>query len=129
MIKINITEELIKILPLVQIQTENLDDEPTVHGEGYMVGVKMNDPFYLSDVIPNIIYSWGLQDRGKIIGGELEFPADLVEKAWNTFEYLNYNIQDILSILLYTSDKGGIKPGLYKSKNKTPGIWEYVENE
>jgi hypothetical protein len=117
MIKIELTKEIISLLGQIKIeQTEN--------------GVKIinDDLFYISDVLQTSMMVWGeydnhIKDTEKSFDGRI-WNEKLENKAWNTYDYITENLGEIMSIVLANAEKG-IKPGIYKRKEKEPGLWSY----
>ena len=46
-----------------------------------------------------------------------EYPKELKEYMWGLYNTLVDNMEYIISLVLYYSDKGGISPGTYKCKD------------
>jgi hypothetical protein len=117
MIKIELTEEIISLLGHIKTeQTEN------------GVKIEKNDLFYISDVLHTAMMVWGeydnhIKDTEKSFDGRM-WDKKLEDKAWNTYDYITENLGEIISIVL-TNVKNEIKPGIYKRKEKEPGLWMY----
>jgi len=122
MVKINLTQDILKILPLVKI-TNNEEWKNHVIVSG--------DLFWGGTVIENIMQAWGKFDE-HIPGTDLleegrMWDMELEKNAWDTYEYICNNLSDIISIIFYTLPN--VKEGVYTRKSRTPGIWEFKEFE
>jgi len=127
MIKINLTEEIIKILPLVKITkdvyAEKLVSPPIPTQWDFKIDPK--DMFWGGTVMENFMQAWGTY-KDHVTNGEFEdkiWSKELEAKAWETYDYIVDNLDDIISIIFYTLPN--VKPGVYKRRKKEPGIWEY----
>jgi hypothetical protein len=121
MIKINLTKEILSVLPFIKVDKYDTTDDAA---GAFISG---NDFFWGGTVVENMMQAWGkfndhvpveeFSDEGRVWDKELE------DKAWDTFEYIQNNMDDIISIIFYHLPN--IKEGVYTRKNRTPGIWEY----
>jgi len=117
MIKIEITEDILNVLG--QIKINNINGG---------VDILTNDLFYTSDVLSTIMMVWGkydnhIKDTEKSFDGRI-WNNELEDKAWNTYNYIINNLNDIISIVM-TNAVNGVKVGIYKRKDKEPGLWQY----
>ena len=48
------------------------------------------------------------------------FPEELEDKMYSLYEYIYENLEDIISLVFYFMNKGGITSGTYQNKNN---IW------
>jgi len=120
MIKINLTQDIIKVLPLIKIT--KVDEVTPCKYE-----IVSNDLFHGGTVVENFMQAWGKYDE-HIPGSELSeegrmWNEELEKKAWDTYDYIINHFDDIFSIIFYTIPN--VKEGTYSRKKKTPGIWEY----
>ena len=125
MIKINLTKDILQVLPLIKIT--KVDDDTDIKSG---IEIKSTDLFWGGTVLENIMQAWGFYedniehgDEGKI------WNRDLEQKAWDTYDYIIKNLDNIISIILYTPYNMEIKEGVYSRNKKTPGIWIYSESE
>jgi hypothetical protein len=120
MVRIKITQELIDLLNCIKINQTEKGCE-----------IIKNDLFYISDVISTSMMAWGkndnyIKDSEKSFDGK-RWDEDLENKAWDTYDYIVKNLDEIISIVL-SNAKTGIKPGVYYRKTKEPGLWNYDEH-
>ena len=127
MVKINLTNDILKVLPLIKITKT---EEPEF---GSYAGSKisMNDFFWGGTVLENFMQAWGKYDE-HVSGSEQSeegryWSEELENKAWNTFDYIVSNLADIISIIF--SNLPNVKEGVYSRRTKSPGIWNYTPFE
>ena len=53
------------------------------------------------------------------------YPEELENHMWDLYEYIWSNIEVILGLVLYFSNKGGLTPGEYKINHETE-TWEKI---
>jgi len=114
MIKINLTEDIIKVLPLIKITKSE-----------EIIGCEINsrDMFWGGTVVENFMQAWGKFDKHVTINEEKIWDEELEKKAWETYDYIIDNMDDIISIIFYTLPN--IKEGVYSRRKKEPGIWNF----
>ena len=132
MVTINLTREVIEVLPFIKISKK--DDDSGVE-------IINKDLFWGGTVLENFMHAWG-KYNDHIPGSELteegrRWDEELENKVWDTYNYMCDNMSDIISIVFYNVKEQlcgkydpdvaifNIRPGEYKRKTKTPGIWEY----
>jgi hypothetical protein len=117
MVKIEITQDILDLLNQIKIQqTENGCEVLNV------------DLYYISDVLHTSMMSWGIydnhiKDTEKSFDGRM-WEEELENRAWNAYDYIVENLNEIISIVM-SNAKNGVKPGIYKRKDKEPGLWQY----
>jgi hypothetical protein len=117
MVKIEITQDILDLLNQIKVQkTENGCE------------IIKNDLYYISDVLHTSMMSWGqydnhIKDTEKSFDGRM-WEEELESRAWNTYTYITENLNEIISVVM-SNTKNGMKPGIYKRKNKELGLWQY----
>jgi hypothetical protein len=116
MIKVEIKPALLKVLPLIKV---NCDSD---------IIVDKNDLLYISDVLPTFAHALGYSDNyiPATQFQEKRWSQTVEDEIWELFNYIKNNVNNIISILLFTAETG-IKCGTYKSTNKLSGIWKFEE--
>ena len=121
MIKISLTDDIIKVLPLIKISKKEDDS-------GFEI--ISNNLFWGGTVLENIMQAWGKYDE-HIPGTELSeegrmWDEELEKKAWDTYDYIINHLDDIISIIFYIIPNVLVfKKGTYTRKKKSPGIWDF----
>ena len=54
------------------------------------------------------------------------YPDELENHMWELYDHIWRNIESIMNLVLYFSNKGGLTPGEYKF-NYSYNVWEKVE--
>jgi len=121
MVKIELTKDIIDLLGLIKVEKTPIGVE-----------ILSKDLFYNSDVLQNVLMVWGEYDNF-ISGTEKSFEGkkwdkELEDKAWNVYNYIIDNLDEIISILLVYA-KAGVNPGIYKRKESLNGVWNYTSFE
>jgi hypothetical protein len=118
MITIKLTKEVIDVFPMIMAKTNE---------DG--ITVETRDLFYVSDVLHTILMAWGkfdnhIKDTEKTLDGR-RWEYELEQKAWDTYEFIKNNLEEIVNIIFTFSNKGGVKPGVYKRKESETGLYTY----
>ena len=114
--KITLNEDLLKLIKNIKFEAFNfgLKSENARFGWGIDQYSLFGGTYYLEDA--SIIL--GLYDK-HIPGTEedplgVDFPDDVKEKLWGYYDYIVNNMEFLISLILYFSDKGGLTPGTYR---------------
>jgi hypothetical protein len=123
MIKIELTKDIINLLPQIRI-------EKTSNG----VEIESKKLFHQLGVVESYAIANG-EYENHIPGSELtsdakKWPEEIENRAWEVYYYIVDNLDNILSIVLYYSSNGkGLKPGIYKRFERENGIWKYQKQK
>jgi hypothetical protein len=117
MITIQLTTDIINTLKLLRLQNGEKGCE-----------ILRDDMYVCSSVMENIIRVMG-EYENFIPGSDFSFeghqwPKETEDRAWEIHTYIRDNLKEILSILIFYCDSG-VKPGIYKRKERMDGIWDY----
>ena len=73
--------------------------------------------YVLEDVAMILGYFDQAIENSETLAEGRRFPAELEEKMYTLYEYICENMEDILTLTLTFSGKGGITPGTYEYSN------------
>lgn len=115
--RITITDDLIKVLPLLYIQTEG-DDVVYINRKWLLGGTHL---------LEDMSFALGIHDRG-IAGTEddaegVAFNEDDTKMMMDLYQYVSDNLFYIESLIHQFSVKGGLTKGTYKCIDNEL-IWE-----
>lgn len=115
--RITITDDLIKVLPLLYIQTEG-DDVVYINRKWLLGGTHL---------LEDMSFALGIRDRG-IAGTEddaegVAFNEDDTKMMMDLYQYVSDNLFYIESLIHQFSVKGGLTKGTYKCIDNEL-IWE-----
>lgn len=128
--KITLTEEHLALIR--NIRFEAFDFEPSSVNSRIGWGIDQYSLFGGTYYLEDAAIILGCYDQ--MIPGTKDdplgpdFPKELKDHLWDLYDYIWMNIEYILSLVLFYSSKGGLKPGTYKCKS-TEKIWTRVEDE
>jgi hypothetical protein len=124
---IKLTDEHLKLIENIKFESFNFDSNSKNSRIGW--GIDQYSLFggtYAMEDIAMILGKWN-----KFIPGTendamgRRYPEELENHMWDLYDYIWSNIESILKIVLYFSNKGGITPGEYKL-NYNDETWEKI---
>lgn len=128
--KITLTEEHLALIQ--NIRFEAFEFEPSSVNSRFGWGIDQYSLFGGTYFLEDASRILGCYDQ-HIPGTEEDplgpdFPEELKNHLWGLYDYIWGNIEYILSLVLFYSSNGGLKPGTYKCKS-TEKIWTRVEED
>ena len=125
-IKLNLTEDHIKLIPLLFIKDESVREVSMVEPENAPIHACCRidkDHMYClgSHLLEDISMALGLRDKAiadtKESADGLAFPDDVEEYMLGIHKYLVDNLYNLETLIHQFVIKGGIKPGVYKAQD------------
>lgn len=119
--KIELTEDHLKLISHIKFEAFTFGQEASVNRLGW--GIDQWGMFGGTYVMEDIALILGVYDK-YIIGTEenangKQFPKDLEDYMWSLYGDIVYNMEYIMDLVLYYSNKGGLTPGVYKCTTNT----------
>ena len=124
---ITLTDEHLKLIENIKFESFVFDSNSKNSRMGW--GIDQYSLFggtYAMEDIALILGKWG----EFIPGTETDamgrrYPEELENHMWDLYDYIWSNIESILKMVLYFSNKGGLTPGEYKF-NYDDETWEKI---
>lgn len=114
--KIELNEDLLKLIENIKFEAFEFNKDSKNAHIGW--GIDQYSLFGGTYCLEDTSIILGLYDK-HIPGTEndalgVDFPEDIKNKLWGYYSYIWDNIEYIISLVLYYSNKGGLHPGTYK---------------
>jgi hypothetical protein len=134
-LKLNLTEDHLKLIPLFFIKDEKVNELPDLYNKDNEKPIVRDccridkDHMYClgSHLLEDISIALGLRDKAieatKESADGLAFPDDVEKYMLDVHNYIVDNLYNIETLIHQFVIKGGITPGVYKTKD-CEMIWE-----
>lgn len=128
--KINLTEDHLKLISNIKFEAFAFGPEAAVNRMGW--GIDQWNMFggtYLMEDVALILdkYDQYIPGTEEDANGK-QFPKELEDYFWTLYSDIVYNMEYIMDLVLYYSNKGGLTPGTYKCTTNTME-WNKIENK
>ena len=126
--KIELTEDHLKLISHIKFEAFTFGEEAAVNRLGW--GIDQWGLFGGTYVMEDVALIIGKYDQ-YIPGTEenangKQFPKELENYMWGLYNDIVYNMEYIMDLVLYYSNKGGLTPGIYKCTTNT---MEWIKEE
>ena len=123
--KLTLTEDHLKLISEIHFEGFSFDSETQNGRFGW--GIDQYNLFGGTYVLEDVSRILGNYDE-HIVGTEedpqgVDFNDDLKDYMWGLYRYIWENMEDVISLLLYFSNKGGLVPGTYKKSRSSQQAW------
>ena len=122
--KLTLTEDHLKLISEIHFEGFSFDSETQNGRFGW--GIDQYNLFGGTYVLEDVSRILGKYDE-HIVGTEdpqgVDFNDDLKDYMWGLYRYIWENMEDVISLLLYFSNKGGLVPGTYKKSRSSQQAW------
>lgn len=123
--KITLNEDHLKLITEIRFEAFSFDAENRNGRFGW--GIDQYNLFGGTYVLEDVSRILGKYDE-HIAGTEedpqgVDFTDETKTYLWNVYQYIWDNMEYIISLLLYFSNKGGLTPGTYKYNRKNVELW------
>ena len=128
--KLTLTEDHLELISHIKFEQFSYGEEFHINRLGW--GIDQWSLFGGTYVLEDVALILGKYDQ-YIIGTEenangRQFPKELEDYMWGLYSDIVYNMEYIMDLVLYYSNKGGLTPGVYKCVTNTMK-WSKVEND
>lgn len=122
--RITLNEDHLRLI--AEINFEGFSFDSSTQNGRFGWGIDQYNMFGGTYVLEDVARILGKYDE-HIVGTEedpqgVDFEDDLKQQMWDLYRYIWENMEDILNLVLYFSNKGGLVPGTYKKQNNTE-LW------
>lgn len=127
--KLTFTEDHLRLISEIHFEEFAFDEETRNGRFGW--GVDQYNLFGGTYVMEDVSRIIGKYDE-HIVGTEedpqgVDFKDELKDYMWGLYQYIWQNMGDIMSLVLYMSNKGGLTVGTYKKNPRSMEMWTKVD--
>ena len=125
--KIELTENHLKLISQIKFEAFSFGEDISSKRLGW--GIDQWNMFGGTYVMEDVALIIGEYD--KFIPGTEDspsgkrYPSDLEDYMWGIYNDIYSNMEYIIDMVLYYSNKGGLKPGVYKCNTNTM-VWDFI---
>lgn len=127
--KLTLTDDHLRLINEIHFEEFAFDEETRNGRFGW--GIDQYNLFGGTYVMEDVSRIIGKYDE-HIVGTEedpqgVDFSDELKDYMWGLYRYIWDNMGDIISLVLYMSNKGGITAGTYKKNPRSLQLWTKVD--